>query len=96
MDSEAPPAGCVGRRRSYNEFGEGHLHGEHVAIQTTRSSGICAQALRANSLDWARSNQGFSPRPVTSKVLLSLGFRARLLRGGSYRAQHRVERVLLV
>ena len=68
-----------------------NLRGEHVAIQTKRSIGICVRTLLANLLDRARSNQGFSPRPGTSKVPLSLAFRALLLKGGSCRVLHRVE-----
>ena len=68
-----------------------NLRGEHVAIQTRRDNVICVQILLANSLDQARSNQGFSPRPSKDMVLLSLESRVQLLKGGSCRALHRVE-----
>ena len=68
-----------------------NLRGEHVAIQTTRNNVICVRPLLANSLDRARSNQGFSPRPSKDMELLSLGFRALPLTGGSCRVLHLVE-----
>ena len=73
-----------------------NLHGEHVAIQTTRDNVICIRPLLANSLDRVRNNQGFSARPNTNTVLSSLEFRAQLLKGGSCKVLHRVEIARLV